>query len=73
MAPAIKRMRLEVRTIRYGVTEPEVESFVAQYLSDERGQKRFDAVEFAKTGKSRTMIVEDGMKIETIMLLSRME
>jgi hypothetical protein len=73
MAKQIKRMRLEVHTIRYGVTEPEVESFVAQYLSDERGRKRFDADAFSKSGKSRTMIVEDGMKIETIIQLSRME
>lgn len=64
--------KLKVTTIRYGVTMPEVDAFIAQYLSDERASKRLDAQTFRAMGRSRTVIEENGMQIETIIETSNM-
>jgi hypothetical protein len=64
--------KLVVTTIRYGVTEPQIADFIDSYLKDERGKKRIDEISFWANGKSRTIIEELGMQIETIIRLEPM-
>lgn len=71
--PHIKRpMKLTVTTVRYGVTEPQVQDFVKQYMSDKRGRKRLDEISFWSKGQSRTVCEDLGMQIETVVRLEPM-
>lgn len=65
-------MKLTVHTVRYGVTRPQIQEFVNQYLSDERGKKRLDEMAFWGRGMSRTVCEDLGMQIETIIKLEPM-
>lgn len=72
MANIRQPMKLTVVTIRYGVTEPQIQDFVKQYCSDDRGKRRFDEIAFWKNGYSRTITVDLGMQIETVIQIQPM-
>lgn len=58
-------------TIRHGITMEQVGNFIQSYQSDPKVLRRIDINSLMKQGKSRTIIEESGMNIETIIVLEK--
>jgi len=63
-------LKLTVVTKRYGVSEGQFAEFLAMYQENKAERRRIDVESMLRTGKSRTIVADMGMQIETIVELS---
>lgn len=68
----IGKLRLRVTTTRYAISEPQVHDFINAYRDNDRMCARLDSESLLRTGKSKTMVVDLGMQVETCVELCPM-
>jgi len=64
-------MKLTVKTVRPNMPIPLVNSFMDQYQSDPKAKARINIDDLLKTGRSHTVIVDQGVKLETIITIEK--
>lgn len=60
-------MNLSVTTIRHNLTKVQLADIMTQYQTDPKLMERIDIDRLAKSGVSKVDIVENGVKITTVV------